>query len=144
MRDVSLISKTDRKFIADLPVDHCGIHDLNLCNTLICEEDPSFFLRHKIFLYPVDCPHCHSLGICQEQQYPAWSDPMTPRYYVLNALNTRTGETHLYQYDTDDGTYQYFIAPDQDDKTTSGLPIPGRLGEVINEHLVLFFANRHI
>lgn len=76
----------------------------------------------------------------QEQQYPAWSDPMTPRYYVLNALNTRTGETHLYQYDTDDGTYQYFIAPDQDGKTTSGLPIPGRLGEVINEHLVLFFA----
>ena len=76
----------------------------------------------------------------QEQQYPAWSDPMAPRYYVLNALNTRTGETHLYQYDTDDGTYQYFIAPEQEEDTTAGLPIPGKIGEMINEHLVLFFA----
>ncbi len=76
----------------------------------------------------------------QDQQYPAWSDPMAPRYYVLNALNTRTGETHLYQYDTDDGTYQYFITSEQGEETTAGLPIPGKVGEVINEHLVLFFA----
>ena len=77
----------------------------------------------------------------QENQYPAWSDPMAPRYYVLNALNTRTGETHLYQYDTDDGTYQYFIAPEQEEETAvAGLPIPGKIGEIINEHLVLFFG----
>src|SRR5699024_11584816 len=55
----------------------------------------------------------------QDQQYPAWSDPMAPRYYVLNALNTRTGETHLYQYDTDDGTYQYFITSEQGEETTA-------------------------
>lgn len=76
----------------------------------------------------------------QEQQYPAWSDPMAPRYYVLNALNVRTGETHLYQYDTDDGTYQYFIAPDQEEESVAGLPIPGKVGEVINNHLSIFFA----
>ena len=75
----------------------------------------------------------------QENQYPAWSDPMAPRYYVIYALNTRTGESHLYQYDTDDGTYQYFIAPDQEEEQEGALPIPGKLGEVINGHLPVFF-----
>src|SRR5699024_7013914 len=41
----------------------------------------------------------------QEQQYPAWSDPMTPRYYVIYALNTgtyhhlyHTGKVHFHLY----------------------------------------------
>lgn len=76
----------------------------------------------------------------QEQQYPAWSDPMEPRYYVIYALNSRTGESHLYRYDTDDGTYQYFIAPEQEEETSTGLPIPGKIGEIINEHLLIFFV----
>lgn len=75
----------------------------------------------------------------QDQQYTAWSDPATPRYYVLYALNTRTGESHLYQYDTDDGTYQYFIAPEVQEETSAGLPIPGAIGDFINNHLTLFF-----
>ena len=73
----------------------------------------------------------------QEQQYPAWSDPMTPRYYVIYALNTRTGESALYQYDTDDGTYQYFIAPTDDTEETSGAVLPGRIGEIITNHIML-------
>ena len=73
----------------------------------------------------------------QEQQYPAWSDPMTPRYYVIYALNTRTGESELYQYDTDDGTYQYFIAPTGDTEETSGAVLPGRIGEIITNHIML-------
>lgn len=73
----------------------------------------------------------------QEQQYPAWSDPMTPRYYVIYALNTRTGESALYQYDTDDGTYQYFIAPTGDTEETSGAVLPGRIGEIITNHIML-------
>ena len=73
----------------------------------------------------------------QDQIYPAWSDPMAPRYYVIYALNTRTGENALYQYDTDDGTYQYFIAPAEDEEASTGLPIPGRLGELINNHLMI-------
>lgn len=76
----------------------------------------------------------------QGQTYPAWSDPAAPRYYVLNALNIRTGETHLYQYDTDDSTYQYFIASGQEEDTSAALPIPGKIGEIINGHLVFFFA----
>lgn len=73
----------------------------------------------------------------QEQQYPAWSDPMTPRYYVIYALNTRTGESALYQYDTDDGTYQYFIAPTDDTEETSGAVLPGRIGEIVTNHIML-------
>ena len=51
-------------------------------------------------------------------------------------MNTRTGESALYQYDTDDGTYQYFIAPAEEEEDSSGLPIPGRIGELINSHLM--------
>ena len=76
----------------------------------------------------------------QEQQYPAWSDPMTPRYYVIYALNTRTGESALYQYDTDDGTYQYFIAPTDDTEESSGAVLPGRIGEIIGNHIMLVLA----
>ena len=76
----------------------------------------------------------------QEQQYPAWSDPMTPRYYVIYALNTRTGESALYQYDTDDGTYQYFIAPADDTEETSGAVLPGKIGEIIGDHIILVLA----
>lgn len=78
----------------------------------------------------------------QEQKYPAWSDPSVPRYYLIYAMNTRTGESHLYQYDTEDGTYQYY-AQDTDKEGTSsvaGLPIPGKIGDMINNHLTLFFV----
>ena len=47
----------------------------------------------------------------QEENFPAWSDPSNSRYYVIYALNTTTGEKSFYQYDTEDGTYQYFEAP---------------------------------
>lgn len=76
----------------------------------------------------------------QEQQYPAWSDPMTPRYYVIYALNTRTGESALYQYDTDDGTYQYFIAPTDETENASGTVLPGKIGEIIGDHIILVLA----
>lgn len=73
----------------------------------------------------------------QDQQYPAWSDPMTPRYYVIYALNTRTGESGLYQYDTDDGTYQYFTASTDNTEGTSGAALPGKIGELIGDHLMI-------
>ena len=73
----------------------------------------------------------------QEQQYPAWSDPANDRYYVIYALNTRTGASSLYQYDTEDGTYQYFEAPAQTDETGTGTALPGRLGELIGDHLMV-------
>lgn len=52
----------------------------------------------------------------QEENFPAWSDPSNSRYYVIYALNTRTGEKSFYQYDTEDGTYQYFEAPKEETK----------------------------
>ena len=73
----------------------------------------------------------------QEQQYPAWSDPMSPRYYVIYALNTRTGDSALYQYDTDDGTYQYFVQPNTETTEDSGSALPGRLGQLISDHILL-------
>ena len=73
----------------------------------------------------------------QEQQYPAWSDPANDRYYVIYALNTRTGASNLYQYDTEDGTYQYFEAPAQTEQEDSGAALPGRLGELIGDHLMV-------
>ena len=74
----------------------------------------------------------------QDQQYPAWSDPMASRYYVIYALNTRTGESGLYRYDTEDGTYQYFTAPTDDtEEDSSGTALPGTLGELIGSHLMI-------
>ena len=73
----------------------------------------------------------------QDQQYPAWSDPMSPRYYVIYALNTRTGDSALYQYDTDDGTYQYFVQPNTETTEDSGSALPGRLGQLISDHILL-------
>lgn len=73
----------------------------------------------------------------QDRQYPAWSDPMSPRYYVIYALNTRTGDSALYQYDTDDGTYQYFVQPNTETTEDSGSALPGRLGQLISDHILL-------
>ena len=66
----------------------------------------------------------------QDQQYSGMVGSDGSRYYVLNALNTRTGETHLYQYDTDDGTLSvlhHFRAGRRDDGRTSD-PGEGRRG----------------
>ena len=52
-----------------------------------------------------------------DQTFPAWSDPSNSRFYVIYALNTRTGQEGLYQYDTEDGTYQSFTAPASDDSS---------------------------
>lgn len=52
-----------------------------------------------------------------EHTYPVWSDPQNgENYYILYALNIRTGQKGLYRYDTEDGTYQSFAAPVQEKK----------------------------
>lgn len=71
-----------------------------------------------------------------DQQFPAWADPSDSRYYVLYALNTRTGESGLYQYDTEDETYQYFTEPEDTDES-SGSVLPGSIGELIGDHILL-------
>ncbi len=147
----------DRKFVSNEAgvtlgylVDASGAGSFFLFNT----EDATFspyiqlFISDTTSIVPINPTDSVSLPdtyqevdlTVQEQRYQAWSDPATPRYYVLYALNTRTGESHLYQYDTDDGTYQYFIAPEAEEETAAaGLPIPGAFGDFINNHLTLFF-----
>lgn len=73
----------------------------------------------------------------QEQQYPAWADPADERYYVIYALNTRTGANELFQYDTEDQTYQHFEVPAQTEEETTGAALPGALGEFISSHILM-------
>ena len=73
----------------------------------------------------------------QAQVFPIWSDPsVSDRYYLIYALNTRTGQESLYQYDSEDGTYQYFEAPEpaEEEETTSALQ--GSVGAFISEHIL--------
>lgn len=74
----------------------------------------------------------------QEENFPAWSDPSNSRYYVIYALNTRTGEKSFYQYDTEDGTYQYFEAPKEEtEKKDSESGIVAKLGEFVAENTMV-------
>lgn len=48
-------------------------------------------------------------------EYPAWQDTEKANFCILYALNSY-GEEALYQYDTNEGTYQRFEAPATDEK----------------------------
>ena len=75
-----------------------------------------------------------------EQQYSAWSNPETDRYYLLYALNTRTGEKGLYQYDTEDGTYQSYTLPADTEEEAAGSVLSGGLGDFVKEHALVIFV----
>lgn len=72
--------------------------------------------------------------------YQGWNDPEIARYYIIYALNTRTGAEGLYQYDTEDGTYQYFEAPAQAEEDTAEPTFLDRLGDYISSHILLFLV----
>lgn len=75
-----------------------------------------------------------------DQEYPIWSDPSKDRFYLMYALNVQTGEKGLYQYDTQDGTYQSYSAPaaEEDEKTDTVLP--GKIGEIIGSYTFIILA----
>lgn len=74
-----------------------------------------------------------------DQQYPSWSNAeQGGRFCVLYALNTRTGEKGLYQYDTEDGTYQSFSVSNENE--SSGITLPGALGSLIGDNAVILLA----
>lgn len=74
----------------------------------------------------------------QGLDFPMWSDPAaSDRFYVIYALNTRTGEEGLYQYDSEDGTYQHFELQEQTEDKESGAALPGKIGEFISSHMLL-------
>ena len=65
----------------------------------------------------------------QDQVVPIWSDPSaSDRYYLIYALNTRTGQEDLYQYDSEDGTYQYFEVPAPAEEEEAAPALPGAAG----------------
>ena len=49
-----------------------------------------------------------------------------------------TGDSALYQYDTEDGTYQAFTAPADNTDESSGAALPGSIGKLISDHILLF------
>ena len=74
----------------------------------------------------------------QGYEFTIWSDPsVSNRFYVIYALNTRTNEAGLYQYDAEDETYQYFEAPASTEDTDSGAALPGAFGQFISEHVMV-------
>lgn len=73
-----------------------------------------------------------------DMEYSTWSNPETGRYYLIYALNTRTGERGLYQYDTEDGTYQSYTLPAETETESSGSILPGGVGKFVEEHAVIF------
>lgn len=72
-----------------------------------------------------------------DQTFPVWSKPGEERFYVMYALNTRTGEKTLYQYDTEDGTYQMFQAPAQEEEKKSDSSMLDRIGSFIGGHVLI-------
>ena len=77
----------------------------------------------------------------QDQVFPIWSDPsVSDRYYLIYALNTRTGQESLYQYDSEDGTYQYFEAPQPVEEEETAPALPGAVGAFISEHILPILA----
>ena len=74
----------------------------------------------------------------QGYAFPMWSDPtVSDRFYVIYALNTRTNEEGLYQYDNADGTYQYFEISADTEESGSGGVLPGKFGQFISDHIMV-------
>lgn len=67
------------------------------------------------------------------KSYPVWQDENKSSYYIVYAENS-DGEKQLYQYDSKEGTYQRFIAPETKKDSASG--IKGRIKGVLEGHLM--------
>lgn len=66
-----------------------------------------------------------------EHTFPAWQDTYQAGYYVMYAISN-TGEKGLYMYESSEGTYQKFVAPEEE-KTPSG--IVGKIMKFFEDHL---------
>nr|WP_317377677.1 cohesin domain-containing protein [uncultured Faecalimonas sp.] len=67
------------------------------------------------------------------QTYPVWQDEDKSSYYIVYAENSE-GEKQLYQYDSKEGTYQRFIAPEAEKEDASG--IKGKIKNFLEGHLM--------
>ena len=64
-------------------------------------------------------------------EFPAWQNNEDARFCILYAMNNQ-GEESLYQFDTEEGTYQRFEAPEMEAEDTSFI---GKLSDVLQNHL---------
>lgn len=71
--------------------------------------------------------------------YPAWQNPEQPEFFIVNAVNT-AGYKGYYQYDSNDGTYQRFVAQKaaEEEKPATGFfgKIEAKLKENLGKMLV--------
>ncbi|MEJ8734513.1 MULTISPECIES: cohesin domain-containing protein [Mediterraneibacter] len=75
-----------------------------------------------------------------DQTFPTWNDAASSsRYYIIYALNTRTGEKGLYQYDIEDETYQNFEAPEVTEEKVDNSFL-GKVKDFVAKHLLLAMA----
>ena len=72
-----------------------------------------------------------------DQKFPVWSKSGEERFYVMYALNTRTGEKGLYRYDTDDGTYQSIETPAQEENQPAETSLLDRIGRIMSDYTIV-------
>ena len=68
------------------------------------------------------------------REFPAWNNTNDNDYYVLYAMN-QDGEASLYQYDSIEGTYQRFTAPEVATDEGANKGFLGTLTNLLENHL---------
>ena len=76
-------------------------------------------------------PYVESTVTVNGAEFPAWQNNEDARFCILYAMNNQ-GEESLYQFDTEEGTYQRFEAPEMEAEDTSFI---GKLSDVLQNHL---------
>ena len=71
--------------------------------------------------------------VLNNNEFPAWQAEGDDGFCILYALNNH-GEKSLYQLDNTEGTYQRFVAPKEDNRTSEYTWLRG-LSDLIEEHL---------
>lgn len=115
------------------------------------EEDATFApyvelsISDTTSIIPLDEPDAVSLPSSYQevemtildQKFPVWSKTGEERFYVMYALNTRTGEKGLYRYDTDDGTYQSIETPAQEEEQPAETSLLDRIGRIMSDYTIV-------
>ena len=115
------------------------------------EEDATFApyvelsISDTTSIVPLDEPDAVSLPSSYQevemtildQKFPVWSKSGEERFYVMYALNTRTGEKGLYRYDTDDGTYQSIETPAQEENQPAETSLLDRIGRIMSDYTIV-------
>lgn len=71
------------------------------------------------------------------QDYPAWQNAENVAYYILYAINGN-GEASLYQYDSEEGTYQRFETPEVAEEKVDNSTL-GKLSAYVGNHFKYIF-----